>query len=84
MTLSNLLTAAVLLIAGITSSCGSDHWRLGNHNEDPKVMKKRQKERDRVTERANEYREGTAKHYIKEYKSHDGKINIFKRDGFDW
>ena len=47
-------------------------------------MKKREKQRDQYMERANKIRKNTAKHYIKEYKSHDGDINIFRRDGFDW
>lgn len=81
-TKSALVTLTIILC--ITTGCGSDAWRLGNHYEDPKVMKKRDKERDRMADHANDYRVGTAKHYIKKYKSHDGKINIFKRDGFDW
>lgn len=72
------------LLLTLLTGCGSDAWRLGNHYEDPKIMNKRQKERDRMAKHADEYRVGTAKHYIKEYKSRDGKINIFKRDGFDW
>ena len=51
---------------------------------DPKVAKKRQNERDKMMERAEDFRVGTAKHYINEHKKKDGKINFFKRDGFDW
>lgn len=73
----------VLLLLMFTS-CGSQTWRHGNPNDDYGVMKKREKERDRYMERANKFRKGTAKHYIKEWKSHDGDINLFRRDGFDW
>lgn len=66
------------------TSCGSQQWRLGNPHDDMKVVKKREKERDRRMNRALKIEKNTTKHYIKEYKSHDGKINLFKRDGFDW
>ena len=74
-----LITSLIIL-----SSCGSQHDRLGNHYDDPTVMKKRDNERDRVFKRHTKAKEKIAKHYIKEYKSHDGKINLFRRDGFDW
>jgi hypothetical protein len=66
------------------SSCAKQDWRHGNHYNDPDVAHKRQDERDRHYKRADAFRVGTAKHYINEHKKHDGKINLFKRDGFDW
>lgn len=66
------------------SSCASQEWRHGNYYNDPKASSKREKQRDKYTERANNFREGTARHYINEHKKHDGKINLFIRDGFDW
>ena len=66
------------------TSCGSNQWRHGNMYYDPKVAKKRQNERDDMMEHAEDFRVGTAKHYINEHKKRDGKINFFKRDGFDW
>jgi len=75
-----LLITSVLFL----SSCGSQEYRLGNQYDDPKVMKKRDAERDRVLKRHTKAKENNAKQYIKEYKSHDGKINLFRRDGFDW
>lgn len=68
----------------ILSSCASPDWRHGNYYNDLATADKRDDHRDDVTKRANKFRKGTAKHYINEYKKHDGKINIFKRDGFDW
>lgn len=73
-----------VLVLLLVTSCGSQTWRHGNPHDDHGVMKKREKERDRHMERAADFRKGTAKHYIKEWKSHDGDINIFRRDGFDW
>ena len=64
--------------------CGSQQWRHGNHDSDISVMKKRDKQRDAYVKRANKIRKNTAKHYIGEWKSHDGDINLFRRDGFDW
>lgn len=72
----------VLLI--LSPACANQEWRHGNYTSDPKIADKRQDERDRHFDRADEFRVGTPKHYIKEYKKHDGKINLFKRDGFDW
>lgn len=66
------------------TSCGSQQWRMGNQYDEMSVVKKREKERDRIMKRALKIQKNTAKHYIKEHKSHDGKINLFKRDGFDW
>ena len=66
------------------ASCGSQEYRLGNQYDDPKVMNKRDDERDRVLKRHTKAKTNNAKHYIKEYKSHDGEINLFRRDGFDW
>ena len=80
-------TIKIISIVGcivFLTSCGSQEWRYGNPYNDPKIMKKRQNERDRSQERAAKIRKKTTKHYIKEYKSHDGDINIFRRDGFDW
>ena len=68
----------------LCTSCGSSEWRHGNPHDDYSIMKKREKQRDQYMKRANKIRKNTAKHYIKEYKSHDGDINIFRRDGFDW
>lgn len=67
----------------LMTGCGSQEWRLGNQYSDMKVMKKREAERDKRMNRALNYQKNTAKYYIKEYKSHDGKINLFRRDGFD-
>jgi major membrane immunogen (membrane-anchored lipoprotein) len=76
---SSIIVTLILL-----TSCGSQDWRHGNPYGDTKIMKKRQDERDHYQERAAKIRKKTAKHYIKEYKSHDGDINVFRRDGFDW
>ena len=76
-------TFTVTLTCMLLCSCGSQEWRLGNQYNDLKIQKKRENERDKRMERALEIEENTAKHYIKKYKSHDGKINLFKRDGFD-
>ena len=76
---NNILLVGVLVL----TSCGSQEWRLGNPYDDTRVMKKRQNEKDKITKRANKFRKGTAKHYIGEWKSHDGDINLFRRDGFD-
>lgn len=73
---------AILCLVMLTG-CGSQDWRLGNQYSDMKVTKKREAERDRRMNRALDYQKNTAKYYIKEYKSHDGKLNIFRRDGFD-
>ena len=78
-TLKIISIAACLLF----SSCGSQEWRYGNPYGDRKIMDKRQDQRDKYTKRANKIRYKTAKHYVKEWKSHDGKINIFRKDGFD-
>lgn len=72
-----------ILCLVMLSGCGSQDWRLGNQYSDMKVTKKREAERDRRMNRALDYQKNTAKYYIKEYKSHDGKLNIFRRDGFD-
>lgn len=66
------------------TSCGSQDYRLGNQYDNPRVMHKRDNERDKVFKRQTKEKTSTAKKYIKEYKSHDGKINLFRRDGFDW
>ena len=66
------------------TSCGSQDYRLGNQYDNPGVMHKRDNERDKVFKRQTKEKTNTAKKYIKEYKSHDGKINLFRRDGFDW
>lgn len=66
------------------TSCASQEWRHGNYNHDPELTDKRQDERDKHFKRADKFRVGTTKHYINEHKKHDGKINLFKRDGFDW
>lgn len=67
----------------VFTSCGSQQWRLGNPTNDLSVQNKRENERDRRMNRALKIEKNTAKHYIKRYKSHDGKINLFRRDGFD-
>lgn len=74
----------LITILTLLSSCGSQDYRLGNQYDDPKVMSKRDDERDRVFKRHTKEKTNNAKQYIKEYKSHDGKINLFRRDGFDW
>lgn len=71
------------MIIILLSSCGSQEYRLGNHYDDPVIIDKRDDERDRQMKRHNRARVKTAKYYIKEYKSHDGDINLFRRDGFD-
>ena len=73
----------MLLCVVLLTSCGSQQWRLGNPTNDLSVQKKREKARDERMYRALEIEKNTAKHYIKKYKSHDGKINLFRRDGFD-
>ena len=67
----------------VMSSCGSQEWRLGNQYNDLKIQKKREHSRDKRMERALAIEKNTTKHYIKKYKSHDGKLNLFIRDGFD-
>lgn len=79
-TLRNIILLSYMFL----TSCANQDWRHGNYNRDLKVSKKRENERDRYMERAEDFRVGTAKHYINEHKKHDGKINLFKRDGFDW
>ena len=74
----------IVAICMLFTSCAKQDWRHGNHYNDPNVADKRQDERDRHFKRADDFRVGTAKHYINEHKKHDGKINLFKRDGFDW
>ena len=78
------IRSVLMVMLVLNSSCGSNQWRHGNMYHDPKVAKKRQNERDDMMERAEDFRVGTAKHYINEHKKRDGKINFFKRDGFDW
>lgn len=73
----------VITIAMVFTSCGSQEYRLGNPYGDPNLTKKRDNERDKIFERHTKAKKKIAKHYIKQYKSHDGKINLFKRDGFD-
>lgn len=80
MTNKIIILSTIMMITG----CGSQEYRLGNQYDDPKVMDKRDDERDRVFKRHTKAKEKTAKRYIKEYKSHDGEINLFRRDGFDW
>lgn len=77
------LSRVIICLATFMSSCATQDWRHGNYYSDPKVSKKREKQRDKYMERAEDFRVGTAKHYINEHKKHDGKINLFKRDGFD-
>lgn len=76
-----ILIASVILML---SSCANQDWRHGNYYHDPKVNSKREKHRDKVTDRATDFRVGTTKHYINEHKKRDGKLNLFYRDGFDW
>ena len=83
MTLKNILKLTRLTGCLLFSSCGSQEWRYGNPYSDRKIMEKRQDQRDKYTKRANKSRYKTAKHYVKEWKSHDGKLNIFRKDGFD-
>ena len=74
----------MIMMILMCSSCGSQEYRLGNQYDDPEVMDKRDDERDRVFKRHTKSKEKNAKRYIKEYKSHDGKLNLLRRDGFDW
>jgi len=67
----------------LCTSCASNDWRHGNYYSDVSTGDRRQDERDKHMKRANQFRKGTAKHYINEHKKHDGKINLFNRDGFD-
>lgn len=79
------MSKGILIVLLLTlTSCGSQQWRHGNYTDDRSVMKKREKQRDAYVERANRIRKNTAKHYIGEWKSHDGDVNLFRRDGFDW
>ena len=64
-------------------SCGSKDWRLGNQYNDLKIQNKRENERDKRMDRALKIEKNTTKHYINEYKKHDGKWNLLYRDGFD-
>lgn len=76
-------TLRIILLLSLTS-CAAPDWRHGNYYNDLPTGDKRHDHRDKITKRANNFREETAKHYINEHKKHDGKINLFKRDGFDW
>lgn len=78
--MKKLISVTVCLLF---TSCGSQQWRLGNPTNDLSLQNKRDNERDRRMNRALDIEENTTKHYIKKYKSHDGKINLFRRDGFD-
>lgn len=80
---NNTIKLVSIITCILFTSCGSQEFRKGNPYGDVKMMKKRQDERDRLQEHTAKIRKATAKHYIKEYKSHDGDINIFRRDGFD-
>jgi len=75
---------AITLICLLATSCGNKEWRLGNFSSDPGVMNKRHDERDHALEYHSDNRWDTTKHYVKQHKKKDGKINLFKRDGFDW
>ena len=79
-----IIRIAFLVALSFIASCANQDWRHGNYYSDPAVNKKREKERDKRMDRANNFREETAKHYINEHKKKDGKINFFRRDGFDW
>ena len=74
----------IILLLLLFGGCANQDWRHGNYSHDVKIGDKRQDERDKMMERAEDFRVGTAKHYIKEHKKHDGKNNFFIRDGFDW
>lgn len=73
-----------LALALLMTSCGTQSWRLGNPDSDIKYIKKRDKERNRILQETIDLRKKKEKHYIKQYKKKDGKINLFKRDGYDW
>lgn len=72
-----------MLVCILLTSCGSQEWRLGNPRNDLKIQNKRDNERDARMKRSLEIEENTTKHYIKQYKKRDGKLNLFYRDGFD-
>ena len=76
-------TLRIILACVLLTGCGGQQWRHGNYYHDKSTTNKREKHRDQVTQRAADYREGTAKHYINQHKKRDGKINLFIRDGFD-
>lgn len=57
----------IVLIVSLTS-CANQEWRHGNYLQDPKVNDKREDQRDKYMERAENFREQTTKHYIKSYK----------------
>ena len=76
-----LTILALVLLTG----CGSQSWRLGTTTDnDVKYIKKRDKERDRILKETISLRKKKEKHYIKQHKKKDGKLNLFKRDGYDW
>ena len=77
----NWLGVASIVI--MFTSCAAPDWRHGNYTKDVATTNKRQNERDKQFKRADSFRVGTAKHYINEHKKHDGKLNLFIRDGFD-
>ena len=79
--MSKILT---LITCVLLTSCGSHTYKHGNYYHERHVMKKRENQRDDMQQQAAKYRKGTAKHYINEHKKHDGDINLFRRDGFDW
>lgn len=75
--------SSLICLALLFASCGSQEWRLGGAPHDIKTIKRRDKERDVHLKYRLDQRWDTTKHYVKQHKKKDGKVNLFKRDGFD-
>lgn len=67
----------------LTVGCSSNQWRLGGDPYNPSTIKKRDNERDKHLDHYIDERWDNTKHYVKQHKKRDGKINLLKRDGFD-
>lgn len=78
------LQKITIVFITLLTSCANQDWRHGNYYRDPDITDKRQDEKDRYFKRADKFRVGTPKHYVNEHKKHDGKLNLFIRDGFDY
>ena len=66
------------------SGCGDKRWRLGGDPYNTNTIERRDKERDIHLKYRLDHRWDTTKHYVKQHKKKDGKINLFKRDGFEF
>ena len=74
----------LIMILIMMSGCGDKQWRLGGDPYNINTIERRDKERDKHLKYRLDHRWDTTKHYVKQHKKKDGKINIFKRDGFEF